>query len=275
MSENDDSREASAHSLFAAELRAQRQRVGWTQVTLGDKIGYSGSFVSDIERRARTPALDFAQACDRELHLPGTLERMHELIRRDAYPSWFYPVISFEQRAVRIHEWEMRVVPGLLQTEDYARVVIRAGQPGCTDELVARNVTDRIERQQLLARDDPPLLWYVLSEGIVRQCIGGPSVMSEQLDKLIDLAATPGIVLQILPFSARENPGADGPIMVFEFDDSPTVCYTECYRSGRVVEAHNEVAEFMTVVNMIRASALSPGESIDLLQKIRSGIYGE
>jgi transcriptional regulator with XRE-family HTH domain len=121
--------EASALAVFASELRAQRQRAGWTQIVLGDKMGYSGSFISDIERCARTPALDFARACDRELRLPGTFERMHELISRDAYPTWFYPVITFEQRASRIHEWEMRVIPGLLQTPDYARCVIRAGRP--------------------------------------------------------------------------------------------------------------------------------------------------
>jgi hypothetical protein len=264
-----DAHEASALAVFAGELRAQRQRAGWTQVVLGDKIGYSGSFVSDIERCARTPALDLARTCDREFGLPGTLERMHELIRRDAYPTWFYPVITFEQRATRIHEWEMRVVPGLLQTPDYARSVIRAGRPRDSDEAVARKVTDRMERQEILNTDNPPMLWYILHEGVVRQQIGGPEIMKKQLTQLIELAAKPGILLQILPFSAPENAGTNGPIMVFEFDDSQTVCYTECNGGGRVVEVHNEVADLMTAVNMIRASALSPGESIVLLHKIR------
>jgi transcriptional regulator with XRE-family HTH domain len=263
------SREASALAVFASELRAQRQRAGWTQVVLGDKIGYSGSFVSDIERCARTPALDLARACDREFELPGTLERMHELIRRDAYPTWFYPVITFEQRATRIHEWEMRVVPGLLQTPEYARSVIRAGRPRDSDEAIARKVMDRMERQEVLNTDNPPMLWYILHEGVVRQQIGGPAVMKQQLTQLIELASRPGILLQILPFTARENAGTNGPIMVFEFDDSKTVCYTECNGGGRVVEVHNEVADLMTAVNMIRASALSPGESTVLLQKVR------
>lgn len=261
--------EASALAVFASELRAQRQRAGWTQVVLGDKIGYSGSFISDIERCARTPALDLARVCDREFGLPGTLERMHELIRRDAYPTWFYPVITFEQRATRIHEWEMRVVPGLLQTPDYARSVIRAGRPRDSDEAVARKVMDRMERQEILNADNPPMLWYVLHEGVVRQQIGGPEVMKKQLTRLADLAVKPGILLQILPFNAPENAGTNGPIMVFEFEDSQTVCYTECNGGGRVVEVHNEVADLMTSVNMIRASALSPGESIVLLRKIR------
>jgi transcriptional regulator with XRE-family HTH domain len=266
--------ETSALAVFASELRAQRQRSGWTQVLLGDKIGYSGSFISDIERCARTPALDLARACDREFRLPGTFERMHELIRRDAYPTWFYPVITFEQRATRIHEWEMRVVPGLLQIPEYANSVIRAGRPMDPDEVVARKVSDRITRQELLNRDNPPMLWYVIHEGVVRQRIGGSAVMAEQLKHLIRLAGRPGILLQILPFSAPENAGTNGPIMVFEFDDSQTVCYTECNGGGRIVEVHNEVADLMTAVNMIRASALSPGESIDLLQEIKDEFSG-
>jgi transcriptional regulator with XRE-family HTH domain len=267
--------ETNALAVFASELRAQRQRATWTQVVLGDKIGYSGSFISDIERCARTPTLDFARACDRELGLPGTFERMHELIRRDAYPTWFYPVITFEQRATQIHEWEMRIVPGLLQTPEYARCVIRAGYPRDSEEVITRKVADRMTRQELLAADSPPMLWYVLHEGVVRHRIGGPEVMRDQLTHMIELAARPGILLQVLPFSAPDNAGADGPIMVFEFDDAPTVCYTECYGGGRVVEVHNEVADLMTAVNMIRASALSPGESRSLLHTIRSEIHDQ
>jgi hypothetical protein len=128
-------------------------------------------------------------------------------------------------------------------------------------------------RQELLTRDNPPMLWYVLGEGVVRQMIGGRDVMGEQLTRLIELARSPGILLQVFPFSSSEHPGTNGPIMVFEFDDNPTVCYTECHDGGRTVEVHNEVADLMTTVNMIRASALSPGESVGLLQKIRGEIH--
>lgn len=118
--------QASAAGIFAAELKAQRGQLGWTQVQLGERIGYSGSFISDVERGARWASLDFAQRCDNEMGLPGTLERMHELTRREAYPSWFSPVIPFEAAAVRIHGWALGAVPGLLQTEGYARSVIQA-----------------------------------------------------------------------------------------------------------------------------------------------------
>lgn len=267
--------ESTALTVFAAELRAQRQAHGWTQVNLGDKIGFSGSFVSDVERCERTPSLDFARACDRQLGLPGSFERLHELIRRDAYPAWFYPVIPFEARAVRIHGWELGAVPGLLQTEDYARALIRVSRPQDSDAAVERLVDGRMERQVILAGERVPLLWYVLDEGVLRRLVGGPAVMDAQIDRLIGAASAGGAIIQVLPFSAGDQAGADGPISVYEFTDAPTVCYTECYRGGRVVEDHSEVADMMTTVSMIRASALSPRASLELMRRIRREIDGQ
>jgi transcriptional regulator with XRE-family HTH domain len=264
--------ESSALGVFAAELKAQRQRLSWTQVELGDKIGYSGSFISDIERCERTPKLDFAERCDKEMGLPGTFVRVQELTRRDAYPSWFYPVIPFEAKAVRIHAWEPLLVPGLMQTEDYARNLIRVTRPQDSDDAVDRLVSARLERQEILSRDQPPLLWYVLDEGVLHRMVGGPSVMSAQLERLITAASTPGTLIQILTFATGEGIGGDGPISVFEFPDASTVCYTECYRGGRLVEDHAEVAEMMTKVSLIRAAALSRRESLELMRRIRSGI---
>jgi transcriptional regulator with XRE-family HTH domain len=264
--------ESSALGVFAAELKAQRQRLGWTQVELGDKIGYSGSFISDVERCERTPSVDFAQRCDKEMGVPGTFVRLQELTRREAYPSWFYPVIPLEREAVRIHAWELGSVPGLLQTEEYARAHIRSGRPQDSDDDIDRLVAARLSRQEILTGDHPPLLWCVIDEGVLRHLVGGPVVMSAQLDRLIDAARMPGIVLQLLPFGAIDHPGADGPITVYEMAEVPAVAYTECYSGGRIVEGHAEVSSLMTVVNMIRASALAPPESRELIRRIRSEI---
>jgi transcriptional regulator with XRE-family HTH domain len=269
------SSDLSALAVFASELRAQRQAREWTQAALGDKIGYSASFVSDVERCERTPRLDFAQACDREMDLPGSFARLHDLIRRAAYPAWFYPVIPFEAKAVRIHGWELGAVPGLLQTEDYARALIRASRPQDSDAAVDALVSARMERQAILAGEHAPMLWYVLDEGVLRRMVGGTEVISAQLDRLLAAAGAGGFVFQVLPFSASDQAGADGPISVFEFNDAPTVCYTECYRGGRVVEDRAEVAEVMTTVSMLRASALSPRDSLALIRGIRRAIDGQ
>jgi len=258
-------------AAFASQLRAWRQQMGWTQVETGDKLGYSASLVSGVETMDKNPTADFAKRCDTVFGMPGTFETLHELVAREAYPAFFAPVVPFEREAVRIHGWELGAIPGLLQTEDYARSLIRVSRPMDSDTAVDRLVAARIERQAILTRDNPPMLWYVIDEGVLRHLTGGPAVMGAQLDRVIEAAGTPGIVIQVLPFTA-DHAGTDGPISIYEFAGAPAVCYTECYSGGRIVEGHAEAAELTTVMSMLRASALPPRESRELIRRIRSEI---
>jgi transcriptional regulator with XRE-family HTH domain len=261
--------ESGAADYFAAELKAQRAQRGWTQVETGEKIGYSGSYVSDIERGDRMSTLLIAQACDRAFGTPGTFERWHEIAKRAAYPSFFAPVLPLEQEAARIHGWALGAVPGLLQTERYARSVIQARRPQANEATIERTVTARMERQSILAPESPPLLWYVLHEGILRHVVGDREIMGEQLDSLIKAASLPGIVLQVLPFTAPDHAGVEGPITIYERSSVPAVGYTECYAGGRIVEDGEEVADLLTVLGMLRAAALSPRDSLALMKEIR------
>ena len=265
----------SALAKFAAQLRAWRQRSGWSQADLAGKLLCSDSLVSGVETMSKTPTLDFAKRADQAFDLPGTFVVLHELVSREAWPSYFAPVIDFETRAVRIHEWELRVIPGMLQTEGYARSVISAGKPRLGPDGLDRLVTSRIERQRILTRDDPPMYWAVLHEGTLRHLVGGRAVMAGQLDKIIDIARLPDAVIQVLPFAASDHPGTDGPISVFDFADDASVAYTECNGGGMIVESADQVAELMTTVNLIRAVALPPRESMNLIMQIRSEIDDE
>jgi transcriptional regulator with XRE-family HTH domain len=261
---------ASALAKFAAQLRAWRQRSGWSQAELADKLLCSDSLVSGVETMSKTPTLDFAKRADQAFDLPGTFVVLHELVSREAWPSYFAPVIDFETRAVRIHEWELRVIPGMLQTEGYARSVISAGKPRLGPDGLDRLVTSRIERQRILTRDEPPMYWAVLHEGTLRHMVGGRAVMAGQLGKIIDVARLPDAVIQVLPFAASDHPGTDGPISVFDFADDASVAYTECNGGGMIVESAAQVAELMTTVNLIRAVSLPPRESMNLIMQIRS-----
>src|SRR6266705_3861963 len=100
---------------FASQIRAWRQQLGWTQVEAADKLGYSASLVSGIETMDKTPTADFAQCCDTTFQTPGTFATMRDLVAREVWPSYFAPVIELEATAIRIHEWEMRVVSGLIR----------------------------------------------------------------------------------------------------------------------------------------------------------------
>jgi transcriptional regulator with XRE-family HTH domain len=259
-------------AAFGDQLKAWRKTRRWTQVDLGESLGYSPTLISGIELGQRSPSADFAAACDAAFALPGTFATFQGLVAREAFPAFFAPVVPFEQAAIRIHGWELGSVPGLLQTEAYARAHLRSGRPQDSDSSIDKLVAARLERQGVLTGDSPPLLWYVLDEGVLRHVIGGPEVMAGQLDALIIAATLPGVVVQVLPFGSRDNAGADGAIAIYEFADSPSVCYTECYGGGRVVDGRDEVAGLTMVMGLIRASALPPHNSIILIRQIRSEV---
>jgi transcriptional regulator with XRE-family HTH domain len=262
-----DSTEIGTRFDFAAELRSWRASLSLTQVALGDRIGYSGSYVSDIERCARTPTLDFARACDKALNLPGTFVRLVKRISLESFPGWFAPVIPFETQASKIQNWDMRCLPGLLQTADYARAVISASRP---DDLVERDVAARMQRQDIFGREHSPSAWFIIDESALRQIFGGREIMAAQIDKLRDKSSHPGIVIQVMPMAAADCAGADGPMTVFDIPDSPQVGYTEGCKVGRIIEAPGDVAKLVTKFDHLRAAALSRRESSRLLAEIRS-----
>jgi hypothetical protein len=162
----------------------------------------------------------------------------------------------------------------LLQTARYARSIVRARRIRDGEESVQRTVDARMERQHILARPKPPLLWYVLHESVLRHVIGDQEIMGEQVGKLIKAAETPGIVIQVLPFTANNHAGIEGPISIFERPGGPAVAYTECYDGGRLIEGQDEVADLILVMGMLRAAALSPQESLHLMREIGRDLDG-
>jgi transcriptional regulator with XRE-family HTH domain len=260
----------SAAKRYAEELKAWRGLLGLTQKEFADRIGHSLALVSAVEQCIRAPTPTFAQACDAATGAPGTFGRWQVQVIQESYPAFFAPVVEFERSAVRIHGWELGAVPGLLQTAAYARAIVRAGRPAYSDDAVERTVQARMGRQEILAADAAPMVWYVMHEGVLRHLIGSPEVMAEQLDHLLASAARPGVMVQVLPFTAHDHAGVEGAVSVYDSDDSPAVGYTECHRGGRIVEAQTEVADLMVVLSMLRAAALPVRESAALIRNVRS-----
>ena len=261
--------ESSAKKRFGAELRAHRTAKGWTQVELGGKLGYSGSYVSDVERGDRGITDDFAKRCDETFGLPGSFLRLWEDLQRESFPTWFAPIVPIEREAVKITGYESISVPGLLQTPEYARTLIRARRPQDDEETVESTVRVRIERQGILSRPKPPLCWWVLAETVTRQLVGGAEVMGPQLDRLLKAAEAPGTVIQVFPFSAPDYTGTESLLHLYERPEVQTVAYTECVGGGRLIENQREVSDLATVVGALKASALSPRDSLALMRTIR------
>jgi hypothetical protein len=216
------------------------------------------------------PTLDLSQACDGAFHLPGTFVRAFKRITLESFPGWFAPVIPFETQATKIQSWDIGSLPGLLQTADYARASFRAGRPNAPDDIIERDVAGRMQRQEIFDREHPSAVWFIIDELALRRVYGSKAIMAAQLDKLLEMSAQPGIVIQIMPIEAADCAGMDGPITVYDIPGSPQVGYTEGCKVGRILDEPDEVATLVTKFDHLRATALSQRESSRLLAKIRS-----
>src|ERR1700753_3449861 len=160
----------SARSVFAALLAAYRNEAGWTQAEAARQFAMSKSLYQKFEACDRKPQRDMAERCDELFGTRGGFARI------------------YQDRATVITDWEQRGVPGLLQTEAYARAVVRACRPYLPPEALEQRVRARLERQDILTRDRPPKLWVVVAEGVLRQLVGGREVMAKQLDHLAEMS---------------------------------------------------------------------------------------
>jgi transcriptional regulator with XRE-family HTH domain len=259
----------SARAVFADLLAAYRKEAGWTQAEAARQFTMSKSLYQKIESCDRKPQRDMAERGDELFRTPGAFARIYKDIVTEPYSPWFGPRVEYEDRATAITNWEQRGIPGLLQTEAYARAQVRACRPYMPPEALEQRVRSRLERQDILTRECPPKLWVVVAEGVLRQLVGGHEVMAGQLDHLVTMSGSSRAVIQVLPYTAADAPGSDGPAALFEFESEPAVAYLEGWESGQVVEDPKEVAEIATALSMVKGCALSPGDSRQLIADIR------
>src|SRR6266511_2167122 len=226
-----DAAQRTTVSFFASELRRARVAAGLSQDQLAQMISYSSSLVAMVETAQRTPSQDFTRRCDEALDTGGLLSRiLEELVSHEIAPEWFRPWISIEREATSLRSYEPLLVQGLLQTPDYVRAVFRAGG-SLSDEEVEQRVTARLERQELLSRENPPLLIAILDEGALRRPIGGPFVIAS-------------------------------------FDGSGEMVYLETPLRGHVVERAADVAAVKQRWEALRAEALSRKQSMELMLEV-------
>lgn len=188
----------------------------------------------------------------REANQPGWWHRF-----RDVLPEWFSGFVSLEGEANLIRAYEPHYVPGLLQTEEYVRAVLRAGKPHAGRQEIERAVALRVARQQLLDRDDAPLLWVVMDETVLRRPIGGPRVMRDQIEYLIDATARPNVRLQVMPFASGPHPAMYGPFHIFRFPipELPDVAYAESLVGASYFDQRADVSTFLEALDRMCAQA--------------------
>ncbi|HEU5427770.1 MAG TPA: helix-turn-helix transcriptional regulator [Actinocrinis sp.] len=189
---------------------------------------------------------------------------------RDVLPGHITPILDFEAETSAMRFMHNQLVPGLLQTPDYARALIRSCRPEAPAEEVDRLVELRLDRQKLLERADPPQLWVILDEAAIRRPVGGVQAMRSQLNRLLERAVDPGTVVQVIPFTAGEHTGLDMPFTILSFpaDEDPDVVYLEQHTTACYVEDEGDVKLYNVYFDHLRASALGPRESRTLIHDV-------
>ncbi|MEU8269010.1 helix-turn-helix transcriptional regulator [Sphaerisporangium sp. NPDC049002] len=252
--------------FLGAEMRKRRIRANLTQDRLARTIQFSQSLVGFIERGERTPSQNFMQRYDDALNAGGELVRLWAHLTRGASPRWFRNWLEVEHEAHTLHAWEPLYVPGLLQTEEYARVVIR-GEPGITEPQVDKAVTARMERQAIFERPSPPMLRVLLDEGVLHRPIGGKKVMHRQLERLLEAVESPRIGIQIIPVALGVTTGLLGGFAIAQLSDTSDNVYIESATHGHVTDRPEDVEAIRSRYDALRATAQPEHTSIELIRE--------
>jgi transcriptional regulator with XRE-family HTH domain len=251
-------------------VRHYREKAGLSRAELSSRIYKSASLVQAIELGQRTATDEVVEALERTLDADGVLAKLREEMGNglsyQAYPSWFADWPDKEAAARALRSFELVVVPGLLQTEDYARALFRT-RLRTTDEEIEEWVTARLRRQDILTRDDPPMLWVVLDEGVLQRQVGGPHVMCEQANRLIEAARQPNIVIGFVPLSVGAYLGMQGPFAIADFQDAPSIGYQEMAVGAQPIEDPEHVSRLDFAWDTVRSEALPRAASLALLEE--------
>jgi len=256
----DISAEDAGYEIRASRSKISRMetgRVGFKLRDIEDLLTLYG--VADEKERAKVTDL-------------ATRSRQPEWWTRytDILPGWFETYLSLESAAVAIRSFEAQFVPGLFQTEDYARAVTRLGHQTASAKEIERRVGLRLKRQDVLARPQPPRIWAVMDEAVLRRPIGGTAVMGAQLRRLVEAARLPGVTLQVVPFARGGHAAASGSFSILRFQerDLPDVVYIEQLTSAVYLDQRADVEHYLEVADQLSGEALTPADAIRLIEQI-------
>lgn len=272
--------------VLGAQLRRLREAAGITRGEAGYSIRGSESKISRLELgRVGFKARDVedlltmygvSDPVEREMFLdmvqqsnqPGWWYRFN-----DSMPSWFADYVGLEESASRIQTFELQFVPGLLQTEAYARNIASYGREEFVNDDVERRIALRMRRQRVLTRPNPPRLWAFVDEAVLRRPIGGPLVMKRQLEALLEWTSLPHVSLQVLPYE-RSGYAAEGAFTVLRFAESelPDIAYIEHLTGALYLDKLDELEPYGRAVDRLAVDAETPAQTRAFLDKLRAAI---
>ncbi|WP_245623285.1 helix-turn-helix domain-containing protein [Spirillospora albida] len=272
---------------LAAELRRLRKEAGLTREDVAERIGCAPVTITRVETGQSGARVGEVSLMLDVYGVVGDEREALLQVAKDArkrgwwhsysgaIPSWFQVYVGLEEEATSIQDYQPEVVPGILQTEAYGRATYLAEAVVPVGQEIDRQINLRLERQKrILEADNPPDMWFVINEAVIRRSVGGITVMQDQLDHLVRLSHLPNITLQVLPFTAGAHPGMQGGFRILDFPNpaDPAVVYVEYRRGSLFLEKADDVSSYTSVFNHLRAQALSRTESRDLVMAAAQGI---
>jgi transcriptional regulator with XRE-family HTH domain len=263
---------------LASELRRLREAARLTIEEVGEKLECSASKISRIETgHVGVTPRDVRDLLELYNVAPEQLEGLVQLARDARKKGWWHSYnevftgafVGLEADASSLRAFQGLLVPGLLQTEDYIRAVMRSIRPDWAEAEVERRVGARMERQRLLTEPDPPNYWAIIDEAVLRRMVGGPDVMSAQLRRLCEISALPNVTLQVVPFEAGAHSSMEGPFLILGFPEQadPDVVYVDITNGGVYLEEQSDVQRYTLMFDHLRASALSPDDSMQMVSE--------
>ncbi|MCX4387282.1 helix-turn-helix transcriptional regulator [Micromonospora peucetia] len=254
-------------AFILGEIRRARGGAGMTQETFGRGAGFSASHVSAVEGGTRALTIDFIKGADRALRTGGLFER---LVASLGAPSWFLPWLDAERTATQLRYFEPNLIPGLLQTDAYARAVLRL-DPRLSDDEIERRVMARVERQVILTREPPPQLVVVVDEQAIRRAgEGSEKVMAEQLTHLLACAERPHISVHVVPADVGLHAGLSGPLSLARLAGGSWVGHLENQLGGDVVDRPEKLDTLFDRWESVRTEALPRRQSLNLIKEVVS-----
>ena len=264
----DDEEAGAVMRTVTRQLKLWREAAGLTQAEFGAAIKYGEETVSCVERGRRIPRPEYLDAADEVLGAGGKIAALKQDVAEVRYPKKVRDLKKLEAEATELCAYNNSVIHGLLQTEKYARAVLSARRPPFTADQLEQQVSARVARQEIVSHTTArPLFNFVQCESTLRRPIGGKMVMREQLERLLQVAKFPNVDLQVLPLGREENSGLDGSFRLLRLEDGSTVGHVEVAHISRVIAEPKEVQLLDIQYGIIRAQALSPRESMALIEK--------
>ncbi|MFI1578697.1 Scr1 family TA system antitoxin-like transcriptional regulator [Embleya sp. NPDC020630] len=257
---------ASVLKFYATELRREREKIKMTQREMAKRAWMAPSLLNKIEAAKRLPTEDLSKLADELFETGDRFQRLWPLVIRYAYPTWFRPFVELEEAATIIRSFQVQVVPGLLQTERYARAILAARRPEANQ--LEEQVTARMQRQRIFERADPPEFRAVLDENALRRRWGSSEIMREQFERVIELAQQPRFVIQVIPYEAGGHAGVGGPFAALTLDEGPDVVYVDGFLQGQILASPAEVKAAQRAYDLLTAEALSTTRSMDLIASV-------